>query len=155
MSSIIETNLSLRDYRQNIQVKKITSWAALIAVPTLVTGFFGMNVPYPVPAKRGECGLRSCSASFRRRSWCRSFANAAGCSQRHLWLWWKLRRDPRPAADAVDERHEPSPDPVAVQDHSNTNDIGRSTVPTCTSLVGFVKSRVTLCAVASVGSRCT
>jgi magnesium transporter len=27
--------------------KKVTSWAAIIAVPTFVTGFYGMNVPYP------------------------------------------------------------------------------------------------------------
>ena len=37
----------LRDYRQNLIMKKVTSWAAIIAVPTLVTGFYGMNVPYP------------------------------------------------------------------------------------------------------------
>ncbi|MDH5291504.1 MAG: magnesium transporter, partial [Acidimicrobiia bacterium] len=24
-----------------------TSWAAIIAVPTLITGYYGMNVPYP------------------------------------------------------------------------------------------------------------
>jgi magnesium transporter len=24
----------------------VTSWAAIIAVPTFVTGFYGMNVPY-------------------------------------------------------------------------------------------------------------
>lgn len=47
VSTIVETNLSLRDYRQNQIVKKVTSWAAIIAVPTLVTGFYGMNVPYP------------------------------------------------------------------------------------------------------------
>lgn len=46
-SSIVESNLSLRDYRQNQVMKKVTSWAAIIAVPTLVTGFYGMNVPYP------------------------------------------------------------------------------------------------------------
>src|SRR5678815_4357368 len=28
-------------------MKKVTSWAAIIAVPTGVTGFYGMNVPYP------------------------------------------------------------------------------------------------------------
>ena len=37
----------LRDYRQNVVMKKVTSWAAIIAVPTLVTGWYGMNVPYP------------------------------------------------------------------------------------------------------------
>lgn len=47
VSTIVETNLSLRDYRTNQIAKQVTSWAAIIAVPTLITGFYGMNVPYP------------------------------------------------------------------------------------------------------------
>lgn len=47
VATIVETNLSLRDYRQNQVMKKVTSWAAIIAVPTLITGYYGMNVPYP------------------------------------------------------------------------------------------------------------
>jgi magnesium transporter len=47
VSAIVETNLSLRDYRQNQVMKKVTSWAAIIAVPTLITGFYGMNVHFP------------------------------------------------------------------------------------------------------------
>ena len=47
VGTIVETNLSLRDYRQNLIMKQVTSWAAIIAVPTLITGFYGMNVPYP------------------------------------------------------------------------------------------------------------
>lgn len=47
VSTIVETNLSLRDYRQNLVMKKVTSWAAIVAVPTLITGYYGMNVPYP------------------------------------------------------------------------------------------------------------
>jgi magnesium transporter len=47
VGQIIEVNVTLRDYRQNTIVKKITGWAAIIAVPTLVTGYYGMNVPFP------------------------------------------------------------------------------------------------------------
>jgi magnesium transporter len=47
VSTIVETNLSLRDYRENLIVKKVSSWAAIIAVPALITGYYGMNVPYP------------------------------------------------------------------------------------------------------------
>jgi magnesium transporter len=47
VGTIVETNLSLRDYRQNQIVKKVSSWAAIIAVPALITGYYGMNVPYP------------------------------------------------------------------------------------------------------------
>jgi len=46
-ATIVETNISLRDYRQNQIMKRVTSWAAIVAVPTLITGFYGMNVPYP------------------------------------------------------------------------------------------------------------
>jgi len=47
VSTIFETNLSLQDARLNTVMRKLTSWAAIIAVPTAVTGFFGQNVPYP------------------------------------------------------------------------------------------------------------
>jgi magnesium transporter len=39
VSTIVETNLSLRDYRQNLIVKKVSSWAAIVAVPVLITGY--------------------------------------------------------------------------------------------------------------------
>ena len=47
VSSIFETNLSLQDARLNEIMKKLAAWAAIIAVPTAVTGWFGQNVPYP------------------------------------------------------------------------------------------------------------
>ena len=47
ITSIFDTNMSLSDTRMNVIMKKLTSWAAIIAVPTAVTGFFGQNVPYP------------------------------------------------------------------------------------------------------------
>ncbi len=47
VTTIFETNLSLQDARLNNIVKKLSAWAAIIAVPTAVTGFYGQNVPYP------------------------------------------------------------------------------------------------------------
>jgi len=47
VATIVETNISLRDYRQNQVMKNVTSWAAIVAVPTLVTGWYGQNLPYP------------------------------------------------------------------------------------------------------------
>ena len=47
LSSAYETNLALSDVHLNVIMKKLSGWAAIIAVPTLITGFFGMNVPYP------------------------------------------------------------------------------------------------------------
>ena len=33
--------------QQNDDMRRITAWVAIVAVPTAVTGFFGQNVPYP------------------------------------------------------------------------------------------------------------
>ena len=47
VTTILETNLTIQGNRMNVITKKVTSWAAIIAVPTFITGFYGMNVPYP------------------------------------------------------------------------------------------------------------
>jgi magnesium transporter len=47
VTTVFETNLSLQDARLNQVMKKLTGWAAIIAVPTAVTGFYGQNVDYP------------------------------------------------------------------------------------------------------------
>ena len=47
IASVFETHLSLQDQRLNNVMKKLAGWAAVISVPTLVTGWFGINVPYP------------------------------------------------------------------------------------------------------------
>ncbi|MEN9713834.1 MAG: hypothetical protein RLZZ164_498 [Actinomycetota bacterium] len=47
VTSLLETNLTIQGNRMNLVMKKVTSWAAIIAVPTAITGFYGQNVPYP------------------------------------------------------------------------------------------------------------
>jgi magnesium transporter len=47
VTTILETNLTIQGNRMNIISKKVTGWAAIVAVPTFITGFYGMNVPYP------------------------------------------------------------------------------------------------------------
>jgi magnesium transporter len=47
VTTIVETNLTLQGNRLNVITKKVTSWAAIIAVPTAITGWYGQNVPYP------------------------------------------------------------------------------------------------------------
>lgn len=75
---LVDANLVLRDFRQNVVMKKVTSWAAIIAVPTLVTGYYGMNVPYPGEGEAWGVVASTviavgCSAAlyalFRRRGW--------------------------------------------------------------------------------------
>jgi magnesium transporter len=78
VTTVFETNLSLQDGRLNTVMKKLTAWAAIIAVPTAVTGYFGQNIPYPGFGKRWgfELSLAVILAiglalytSFRRRDW--------------------------------------------------------------------------------------
>lgn len=75
---LVDANLELRDFRQNVVMKKVTSWAAIIAVPTLVTGYYGMNVPFPGEDETWgvvtSSGLAVAGAVvlyvlFRRRGW--------------------------------------------------------------------------------------
>jgi magnesium transporter len=47
VSSLFETNLSLQDWRLNEIMRKLAAWAAIIAVPTAISGWFGQNIPYP------------------------------------------------------------------------------------------------------------
>lgn len=78
ITTIFETNLSLQDARLNTVMKKLTGWAAIVAVPTAITGFYGQNVPYPGFGTAG--GFLSSSSVilvlmvvlyviFRRRDW--------------------------------------------------------------------------------------
>jgi magnesium transporter len=78
VTTIFETNLSLQDSRLNNVMKKLTSWAAIIAIPTAVTGYFGQNIPYPGFGKEWgfflSLGLMVSIAfglylSFKRRNW--------------------------------------------------------------------------------------
>jgi magnesium transporter len=47
VATTVETNLTIQANRMNLIMKKVTSWAAIIAVPTAITGFYGQNLPYP------------------------------------------------------------------------------------------------------------
>ena len=78
VSTVFETNLSLQDARLNTVMKKLTGWAAIIAVPTAITGFYGQNVNYP--GVQTVAGFITSSAlivvlvtvlyvSFKRRDW--------------------------------------------------------------------------------------
>ncbi|WP_042367247.1 magnesium transporter CorA family protein [Streptacidiphilus neutrinimicus] len=78
VGSIMETNLTVQGNRMNMIMKKVTSWAAIIAVPTAITGFYGQNVPYPGFGR--EWGFLTSTGSmivisvllylgFRKRDW--------------------------------------------------------------------------------------
>jgi magnesium transporter len=43
LTSVLNASLTQASVRQNEDVRKISAWAAIIAVPTLVSGIYGMN----------------------------------------------------------------------------------------------------------------
>ncbi|MBI2468546.1 MAG: magnesium/cobalt transporter CorA [Candidatus Rokubacteria bacterium] len=46
LTTALEANLSLISVSQNEAMKKLAGWAAIIAVPTMVAGIYGMNFKY-------------------------------------------------------------------------------------------------------------
>jgi magnesium transporter len=78
VTTILETNLSIQSNRMNLIMKKVTSWAAIIAVPTAITGFFGQNLKFlgfgTVWGVWLSIGLIAATSfglylSFKRRDW--------------------------------------------------------------------------------------
>jgi magnesium transporter len=43
MTSVLTANLTQVSVRQNEDVRRISAWAAIIAVPTMIAGLYGMN----------------------------------------------------------------------------------------------------------------
>jgi magnesium transporter len=43
LNSILQANLAQATVVQNEDMRKITAWAAIFAVPTMITGVYGMN----------------------------------------------------------------------------------------------------------------
>ena len=54
VSTILETHLTIQGNRMNLIMKQVTSWAAIIAVPAVITGYYGMNV-LTFPKSGTEC----------------------------------------------------------------------------------------------------
>jgi magnesium transporter len=78
VTTMVETNLTEQGNRMNLIMKKVTSWAAIIAVPTAITGWYGQNVPYPGFGKTAGLitttvlivvGATGLYVLFRRKDW--------------------------------------------------------------------------------------
>jgi magnesium transporter len=77
-TTIRENHLNIQSNQLNQVMKKVTAWAAIIAVPTAITGFYGQNIPYPGFGQpwgfwistAAICALSGgLYASFKRRDW--------------------------------------------------------------------------------------
>ena len=79
LSSVLEANLTRVSVRQNEDMRKISAWVAIAAVPTMIAGIYGMNFehmpeldePWAYPAVLvlifGSCALLY--RAFRRSGW--------------------------------------------------------------------------------------
>jgi magnesium transporter len=79
VATILETNLTIQSNRMNAIMKAVTSWAAIAAVPTIITGYYGMNVhtwPHAntllgglVALGLSIAGVVTLYVTFKRRDW--------------------------------------------------------------------------------------
>jgi magnesium transporter len=79
LNSVLGANLTQVTVRQNEDMRKISAWVAILAVPTLIAGVYGMNFDN-MPELRWELGypaaialmLTICSTLFfyfKRAGW--------------------------------------------------------------------------------------
>jgi len=59
LTSVLEANLALLSVRQNDVIKEISSWAAIITVPTFIASVYGMNFEH-MPELRWRFGYPLC-----------------------------------------------------------------------------------------------
>jgi magnesium transporter len=78
VATVRDTQLNLQGNRMNLIMKKVTSWAAIVAVPTAITGFYGQNVPVPGMEQPLGAWISSTAivvvsialySAFKRRDW--------------------------------------------------------------------------------------
>jgi magnesium transporter len=79
LSSLVQAALARVEMQQNTDMRKISAWAGLLAVPTMIAGIYGMNFEY-MPILKWHWGYPTVMAfmvivwvllyrNFRRRDW--------------------------------------------------------------------------------------
>lgn len=76
LSAALEAHMSVMSVAQNEQMKRITAWAAMIAVPTMIAGIYGMNFAH-MPELQWEYGY---------------YASLATMAAASVALYWGFRR---------------------------------------------------------------
>lgn len=78
VGNIRDAHLTMQSNKLNLIMKRVTSWAAIIAVPTMITGFYGQNIPFPGFAQPWGFAVSTVAVvvasgvlywSFRKRDW--------------------------------------------------------------------------------------
>jgi len=79
LGTALEANSSLISEQHTVQTKRLAAWAAIIAVPTMVAGVYGMNfesmpelhwhLGYPVALSSMAIACVALFAGFKRSGW--------------------------------------------------------------------------------------
>ena len=79
LSDILSAHLAQMGVRQNDDMRKISAWAAMAAVPTMVAGIYGMNFDHmpelhwawalPGRDRCHELAVFGLHRMFKRRGW--------------------------------------------------------------------------------------
>ena len=77
VSNVVDAHLAAVSNRLNEVMRGLTAWAAILAVTTAITGFYGQNVPYP--------------GYGRHWGWITSLVLLVGATT-GLWLYFKRKR---------------------------------------------------------------
>jgi magnesium transporter len=77
LTSALDAYMSQASHRMNQVMKQVTSWAAIILVPTLIAGIYGMNFIDPAPEFGTSWGFWFAIGTM---------ALSGG------WLWWVFRK---------------------------------------------------------------
>jgi magnesium transporter len=79
LSSLVQATLARVEMQQNTDMRKMSAWAALLAIPTMVAGIYGMNFEY-IPLLKWHWGYQTTvlgtvlaclllHRTFRRKDW--------------------------------------------------------------------------------------
>jgi magnesium transporter len=79
LTSLVQAALARVEMQQNTDMRKISAWAGLLAVPTMIAGIYGMNFEW-MPGLKGHWGYPTVMGlmvilwlllyrNFRRRDW--------------------------------------------------------------------------------------
>ncbi len=97
VSTILETHLTIQGNQMNQVMKQVTSWAAIAAVPTIITGYYGMNVRiFPGADSLSAASSPWCSWSSWSRCCTPRSGGGTGCN-RDSAVVLVLQRDPEVA----------------------------------------------------------
>ncbi len=83
LTTIIQANLAQVTVEQNEDMRRISAWVAILAIPTAVAGIYGMNFRH-MPELTWRYGYPATLVVIASSAWCSTAGSAATAGCRHL-----------------------------------------------------------------------